>query len=177
MGILHNVKNFTGGYTYSQRLVRNVTASNNSVPNEPDMHEIAKLSFEPREMPYIMDTIKERMGINKGNWLQVNKTLTLLLYLVRHGDVSVTTWCRRNEGLLRSLSDSSINTHGDITQQAHEIISLINDPQRWHNEREEAKPQQKVPNTKGRVYQQASSRTGASGAGATWFSTSGATFL
>lgn len=179
MGLVHNVKNITGGYTYSQRLVRNVTANNDSAPDEQEMHEIANLSFEPRELSLIMSTIKERLGDRKGNLHHIGKALTLIHYLAKHGSESVLTWCQQHQGLIDAIN-SEAGTNGiteDVARQARELALLLNDKHRLYAERKGTAIDPKTLNTKGKAYERATSRSGASGSGPTWWNSSGATFL
>lgn len=133
MGIVRQIKNVTGGYSSSQKLVRDITANDDSIPNRSDMREVAELTHEEHELFMIMDVLDKRLNDKGKYWRHINKALMLLDYLVRHGSDGVIRWCQENLYVVKTLReyhhrDESGREHGsDIRKRAKDLTSLIMD--------------------------------------------------
>lgn len=141
MGLVHKIKNIAGGYSYSQRRVRDITANNTHAPSEKDMREIANLTTLKKEVNPIMRVLYQRMNDKGDYWRHVEKALTLLKYLVRFGSEGVVEWYYSNNLLVRSLChyhQNDMNSNeiaGGIRELAEEIVALMDDKKRLKRER------------------------------------------
>lgn len=133
MGIVRQIKNVTGGYSSSQKLVRDITANDDSIPNRSDMREVAELTHEDHELIMIMDILDKRLNDKGKYWRHINKALMLLDYLVRNGSDGVVQWCHENLYLVKTLreyhhrDENGRELGSDIRKRAKDLTSLIMD--------------------------------------------------
>lgn len=141
MGLIHKIRNIAGGYSYSQRRVRDITAHNNSAPSEKD---IANLTTLKKEVNPIMRVLYQRMNDKGEHWRHVEKALTLLQYLLIFGSEGVVEWYNCNSLLVHALchyhqdDENSNEIAGGIRELADEITSLMKNKRRLKRERYKA---------------------------------------
>lgn len=130
MGITHHFMNIVGGYSHSQRLVRDVTADNGEKPEPYDMRQIANMSHESKNIQPMMKTLYQRMNDKGKHWIHVYKALNLLLYLLSYGGYEVVEWYDNNTYLVQSLctyeqvDDQGKDVADGIRKSAKQIIAL-----------------------------------------------------
>lgn len=153
MGFLHTVKNYTGGYTATQRKVRDVTSDNIVDPWDHEMREIANLTFKENQVEPIMKVLYSRMN-DQSRYRHVEKSLILLNYLVRYGSAGVVESVQHNIFLLRMLCDQQYSEYGKevggrIRAISKAVSSLVNDKPRLESVRYKAAIELKQQNRKG----------------------------
>lgn len=154
MGFLHTFKNYTGGYTSSQRKVRDVTSDSIEDPWDYEMRAVANLTFKENQVEPIMEILFRRMNDKRRYYRHVEKSLILLNYLVRYGSVGVVESVNNNIFLLQMLSEYQYTEYGKevggrIRAISKAVIALVKDKPRLELVRHEAAIELKIQNRKG----------------------------
>lgn len=144
--IVRSIKNVAGGYTSSQRVVRNATSNDPTGPTTFDMEEIASFTYQGQtEFMEVMDMLDRRLNDKGKNWRHIAKSLTVLDYLVRYGSEKCVLWAKDNLYLIKTLRefihlDEENNDQGAIIRvKAKELVTLLRDDEMLRQERERAK--------------------------------------
>ncbi|ULT92188.1 hypothetical protein L3Y34_009730 [Caenorhabditis briggsae] len=130
--IRRQVKNVALKYSEAQVKVRNATSNSPSGPSAYQMEEIAILTQNPVCYMEIMAIIWQRLNDSNKNWRHVDKSLTLLEYLIRRGHSQVIEMSRQNLYMIETLKDFEYEENRqdrgfDIRQKALNIASVLTD--------------------------------------------------
>lgn len=143
MGFIHTLRNNTGGYTPTQKKVRDVTSDNILDPVTAEMQEIADLSYVQSEVEPMMQTIYQRMSDKGRYYRHIDKALVLLHYLLCFGSIDVVKSVSGHLALLESLSDYYYVEGGrevceQIREEARAILALFNNKHKLEHMRHKA---------------------------------------
>ncbi|PIC14466.1 hypothetical protein B9Z55_026772 [Caenorhabditis nigoni] len=130
--IRRQVKNVALKYSEAQVKVRNATSNSPGGPSAYQMEEIAILTQNPVCYMEIMAIIWQRLNDSGKNWRHVDKSLTLLEYLIRRGHSQVIEMSRQNLYMIETLKDfeyeeNRLDRGFDIRQKALNIASVLTD--------------------------------------------------
>ncbi|KAK5779407.1 epsin PWA37_004282 [Arxiozyma heterogenica] len=138
---VRSAKNVVKGYSSTQVLVRDATSNDDRVPHVSLLEDIARLSYSNVDFYEIMDIVDKRLNDKPKYWKHIEKSLSLLDYLVRFGSENCIYWCKDHLLTLKSLKnfryfDESGFDQGQIIRvKSIDLVNLINDDQQLQYER------------------------------------------
>lgn len=144
MGLVHEFKNFSGGFTPVQQLVRDATADSTDITKGCQMRQIANITFDSSQVKSIMDIIYQRINDQGRRWRHSEKSLELLRFLLCYGSSDVVEWYNKNTHLVQSLCKYQRSGHNGaeisrrIRNAAESVVSLVQNKPRLDRAREEA---------------------------------------
>ena len=147
---VRSAKNVVKGYSSTQVLVRDATSNDDRVPHVSLLEDIARLSYNSVDFYEIMDIIDKRLNDKPKYWKHIEKSLSLLDYLVRFGSENCIYWCKDHLLTLKSLKnfryfDESGFDQGQIIRvKSIDLVNLINDDQQLQHERRFNKRRQRA---------------------------------
>lgn len=144
MGLIHDLKNRSGGYSHVQKLVRDVTADCADTPKGSQMCQIANITFDSSQVKPTMDILYQRMNDKGKHWRHCVKSLGLLRFLLCYGSTDVVEWYKENTLLVQSLcnfqreGNDSEKISNSIRTSAREIIELVQNKPKFDHARQVA---------------------------------------
>ena len=138
---VRSAKNVVKGYSSTQVLVRDATSNDDRVPHVSLLEDIARRSYSNVDFYEIMDILDKRLNDKPKYWKHIEKSLSLLDYLVRFGSENCIYWCKDHLLNLKSLKnfryfDESGFDQGQIIRvKSIDLVNLISDDQQLQYER------------------------------------------
>ncbi|KAI8849401.1 hypothetical protein BC829DRAFT_186272 [Chytridium lagenaria] len=139
--VVRGVKNYAKGYSEIQVKVRNATSNDPGPPQQADMMQIARATFNHRDFIDIMEMLDKRLNDKGKNWRHVYKSLILLDYLLHEGSENVIKYAKENLYVVKTLKDfqyvdDDSKDHGmNVRQLSKDITALLADDSRLQTER------------------------------------------
>lgn len=141
----------------SQILARKVTDLSETTPPDYELRRLATFTNQG-ETAQIMKIICQRLNDKGKNWRRLEKSLSLLNYLLRFGNIEVVSWYHNNNLLIQSLQQYYQNDESGkdiaygIRDRASDIVGLVSDKHRLNIERDEARIEFKRQELKHQAY-------------------------
>ncbi|KAI0066322.1 ENTH-domain-containing protein [Artomyces pyxidatus] len=138
---LRGIKNVTHGYSDAAAKVRSATSNDSTPPSGLQMHEIATLSYNPVDLPDIIEQLEKRLNDKGKYWRHVYKSLCVLDYLLHSGAPPVAAYFRQNLYVIKTLNEfqhideTGRDVGGDVRARAREVTRLLLDDRRLEEAR------------------------------------------
>jgi hypothetical protein len=126
--------------------VLQATTNDNSSTNDSVYHSIADISIaHPEDIPTILQTIWSNLKSPAKDWRCINKTLGLLLVLVKFGSAEIVNECKQKSGGFREMMEffyieNRLDKGGVVRDKARLLYFMLNTQGFIESEREYVRP-------------------------------------
>ncbi|KAI0046850.1 ENTH-domain-containing protein [Auriscalpium vulgare] len=135
-GALRGLKNVTHGYSEAASKVRSATSNESLPPSGLQMHDIAVMSYNPTDLPDIIEQLEKRLNDKGKYWRHVYKSLSVIDYLLHSGAPAFASYFRQNIYIIKTLNEfqhideNDRDVGADVRARAREVSRLLLDERR-----------------------------------------------
>ncbi|UYV70314.1 EPN3 [Cordylochernes scorpioides] len=111
--------------SYAESKVREATSNDPGYPPLVLMQELAQMTYNPNDLPVIIEVITARLRDIQKSWRHTYKSLVLLDYILKSGSSGVHQYCARLRFIVDDLQSTSIRGHAEPSRNIRRLAKSV----------------------------------------------------